>query len=168
MFLKILLLTLFCAAPADSLDGFAGFSVDGKSFAWVAPSISGELRWLKVIAVGESEPKMDVLYPDDPSFAEAMKKLKGFVNARKPPPGQLKLETNLTATPPTAFLVNGKKRVPVPIGKGAYPPTDVATIWGVSADGKHAALRISGPDVPGIFSKGGGRDFIFYFVAPVP
>lgn len=75
---------------------------------------------------------------------------------------------DLRTTPPTLGLVRGGRTVHVPIGALPYPDTDVATVWGVSDDGKHVAVSIRGPDVPGLLSNGQGGAFQFFFVAPAP
>lgn len=46
--------------------------------------------------------------------------------------------------------------------------TDAAEPWGTSSDGKDVAIHVSGPDAPGVLSKGGGNPLHFVFVAAIP
>lgn len=159
------------AVPTDALDGFAGFSRDGKSFAWIAASASDpEMRFLKTITEGSTDPNLDIVDRDPEGVKRGTKILEkgGYTRARGAVPAGVTLETNLTATPPTAVVVHGAKRISVVVGKYHYPPTDVAELWGTSADGKHLAIYIHGRDVPGVFSKGQGGTYNFYFVVAVP
>ncbi|MDB4995694.1 MAG: hypothetical protein JWM74_3126 [Myxococcaceae bacterium] len=158
------------ASPPDAFRDFAGFSKDGKSFAWVAASPAlAELIKLQTITEGATDPTMDFADTDEgKKTAKAKLDKGGFTNVRTPAPADLTLDSELTATPPKLALVRAGKRKDVPIGKYPYPPTDVADIWGVSSDGKHVAVHIHGKDVPGLFSKGGGGTFHFYFVAAAP
>jgi hypothetical protein len=158
------------AAPADPFRDFAGFSKDGKSFAWVAASPAlADLIKLQTITEGATDPTMDFADTDEgKKTAKAKLEKGGFTNVKTPPPADLTIESELTTTPPKLALVRAGKRKDVPIGKYPYPPTDVADIWGVSPDGKHVAIHIHGKDVPGLFSKGQGGTFHFYFVAAVP
>jgi hypothetical protein len=159
------------AAPTDALDGFAGFSRDGKSFAWIAPSaLDPATRFLKKITEGADDPKLASADRDEASVKEGLKTLAkdGYTRARGPVPPGVTLDANLTATPPTAAVVQGAHRIALSVGKYPYPPTDMAELWGTSADGKHLAIYIHGRDVPGVFSKGEGGEFHFYFVVAVP
>lgn len=168
----ILAVALLTAAPApEPLVGFAGFSKDGTRFAWIAPGASKSMKsqFVKIASVGKPDPELGLFFPGDPAGEkETRAKLKDFARTRRPAPADLKLEAQLTARPPTLFLVRGATRVAVDVGQAPYPPTDVAELWGASADGKHVAIHIHGPDVPGVLSKGGGNDFVSYFVAAVP
>lgn len=169
---SVLIAALLLAGPAPvQLIGFAGFSKDGTKFAWVAPGASREMKsqFVKITAVGKPDPEMDLFFPGDAAGEKKIReKLKDFSTTKKAAPADLKIEATLTARPPKLALVRGGKRVEVDIGPAQYPDTDVAELWGVSADGKHAAIFIHGPDVPGVLSKGGGNDFVSYFVAAVP
>lgn len=150
------------------LPGFAGFSKDGKTFAWVDLGSGGTgLLWARKVTLGDKQPKMSILSGDMDAGAGSLTK-EGFSAERKAPPADLTLETDLTARPPKVVLKRGDKTTTVPQGDAPYPPTDTAEIWGVSADGKHVAVHISGPDVPGVLSKGGNTPFHFVFVAPMP
>lgn len=166
----LILLSLLGAEP-KSLIGFAGFSKDGASFAWVAPGASKatNTQYVKITKVGAAEPELSLLFPDDAaSVKKAEQTLKVFSNKRTPAPKDLKIESQITQTPPKLTLVRGEKKVEVELGKYPFEKTDVAEVWGVSADGKHVAIQIHGPDVPGLLSKGGGNDFVQYFLAPLP
>lgn len=159
------------AFPTDALDGFAGFSQDGKTFAWVAPSpMLPELRYWSTIQDGQNTPTVTTLERDAQGLAQGQGLLKkgGFRPDRKAAPAEVSLELELTANPPKLALVRSGRRVSVDVGSSPYPPSDVAEIWGVSADGKRAAVHIYGRDVPGVFSKGGGGTFHFFFIAPIP
>ncbi len=161
-------LSLLAAEPKL---GFAGFSEDGQRFAWIAPGASKAMKseFVKIISPGTTEPQMSILFPGDKeSEKEAHEKLKGFSDKRTPAPKDLKIEAKLTAKPPELTLVRGAKRVAVDMGKYPFESTDVAELWGVSHDGKHVAIWVHGPDVPGLLSKGGGNDFQLYVIAPVP
>lgn len=150
------------------LPAFAGFAKDGKSFAWVDLSSSGTgMLWTKKVGVGDKQPKMSILDGDFDAGAGSLSK-EGFSTERKAPPADLTLEAELTAKPPKIVLKRGDKTTTVPQGDAPYPPTDIAEIWGVSADGKHVAVHVSGPDVPGVLSKGGKVPFHFVFIAPMP
>lgn len=168
----LLIAAVLTAGPAPTpLIGFAGFSRDGTKFAWVAPGASKSMKsqFLKVATVGKADPELSVFFPGDPAGeADARAKLKDFSTKRTAAPAGLKLEATLAARPPKLAIVRGDKRVDVDLGSAPFPETDVAEIWGVSADGKHLVVHVHGPDVPGVLSKGGGNDFVAYYVAPVP
>lgn len=166
----LMLLSILAAEP-KSLVGFAGFSKDGASFAWVAPGASKatNTQYVKITKVGAGEPELSLLFPDEAaSVKKAQETLKAFSNKRTPAPKDLKIESQITLTPPKLTLVRGEKRVEVELGKYPFEKTDIAEVWGVSADGKHVAIQIHGPDVPGLLSKGGGNDFVQFFIAPMP
>jgi hypothetical protein len=149
--------------------GFTGFSNDGTKFAWLAPSASGgDARFLKIASVGQAEPALKTVYPDDESQKEMKAKLVGFSTDRRPAPAELSLAGDITTTPPHLDVVRDGKRAAVPVGEYPFPPTDAAEIWGMSADGKHLAVHIGGKDVPGLLSKGGGEDFHTFFVVALP
>jgi hypothetical protein len=150
------------------MGGFAGFSADGTSFAWVTPGLTGEIYYLKIIAVGEEEPELNAVFPESTSQKELKAKLQAFSPERHAPPADLSLAGDLTMSPPRLVLVRGSASVPVPVGNAPYPPTDGAEIYGVSADGKHVAIHVGGKDVEGALSKGGGNDFHFFFVVALP
>jgi hypothetical protein len=165
-----ILLAILAAEPS-SLIGFAGFSADGSRFAWVAPGASKAMssQFVKIAKPGSSEPEMSMFFPDEASSVKkARETLKGFTTRRTPAPKDLTIDAQLTQSPPKLALVRGGKRVEVDLGKYPYEKTDVAELWGVSSDGKHVAIHIHGPDVPGVLSKGGGNDFVVYVIAPVP
>jgi hypothetical protein len=152
---------------AQPSSGFTGFSTDGKRFAWVAPG-RADIYFLKVISVGEDQPKGKPIFEDAESQKELKARLAEFSPTRTPAPADLKLTGDITTTPPVLSVERGGKSVKVPLGEYPFPPTDAAEIWGVSADGKHVAIHIAGKDVPGMLSKGEGKDFHFFFVATVP
>lgn len=157
--------------PTDAIDGFAGFSGDGKSFAWILPSPTlPELRYWKTITEGQTSPPGTTLERDAAGLAQgrALIKKGGFTSDRKAAPADVTLDLDLTVKPPRLALVRAGRKVPVNIGPDPYPPSDSAEIWGVSADGKRAAIHIHGPDVPGLLSKGTGGTFHFFFIAQVP
>jgi hypothetical protein len=154
----------------DAVAGFAGFSRDGRSFAWVVASPTlPDLVKMQIASVGAIDPKM--VFVDDPrgrAKAKASLLDGGFTSARRPVPADVTFEASLATAPPTFTLVRAGKRVAVPIGTLGYPPSDVAELWGVSADGSHVAVHIHGKDVPSLLSTGKGGEFHFFFVAPIP
>jgi hypothetical protein len=154
--------------PLKQPDRFAGFAKDSQRFAWITPSLTGKLSYLKTIVAGDTEPQQKVVFPDPEAQKELDAALAAFSTERRAVPDDVTLEADLAATPPTLRLVRGGASVAVPIGQAPYPPTDQAELWGTSADGKRVAIHITGPDVPGTFSKGGGPDFHFFFVAMLP
>lgn len=156
--------------PTDAVPGFAGFSQDGMQFAWVVPSPKvPELIKLSIISTGDDDPKTQLVdTPEGRERGKARLLSDGFTAVRRPVPSDLTFEANLTASPPTFTLVRGSKRGMRHIGKYPFEPTDVAELWGLSADGEHVAIHIHGKDVPGLLSKGGGGTFHFFFVAQVP
>jgi hypothetical protein len=158
------------ASPPDAFRDFAGFSKDGKSFAWVAASPAlADLIKLQIITEGATDPTMDFADTEEgKKTAKAKLEKGGFTTVKTAAPADLTIESDLTKAPPTLSLVRAGKRRDVPVGKYAYPATDVAELWGTSPDGKRVAVHIHGKDVPGLLSKGGGGTFHFYFVAAVP
>lgn len=151
---------------AVAFPAFAGFSKDGRSFAWIDKGVVAEskLRFRKKISVGETAPAMQSQYDED---AGALG-VEGFTATRAPVPAEVSVIASLGATPPKLSIQRAGHSVDVPVGSAPYPDTDVAELWGVSADGKHVAVHIAGPDVAGLLSKGGGSDLHFVFVAPIP
>lgn len=156
--------------PTDAVAGFAGFSKDGRSFAWVVPSPSvPDLLKLSTITIGQDQPALSFVdSPEGRAKGKAALVAGGFTNTKRPVPRDVTMEANLTAKPPTLSVVRGGKSVAIPIGAYPYPPTDVAELWGVSEDGATVAIHIHGKDVPGLLSKGTGGTFHFFFVGKLP
>ncbi len=148
---------------------FAGFSRDASHFAYVSGSATGaSLRFLHVIAAGESEPTNHWINADEPlSLAESRTLLAkdGYSRARTRAPAGLALAPNLETTPPTLTLtLDGRSRA-VDVGRYPYPPTDHAEVWGLSPDGKMVAIRIAGPAVKSALIANPGPDVVeFYFL----
>lgn len=132
------------AAPSGvaPFPSFAGFSKDGKTFAWVTPSTS-TVKWRKSIGIGEKDPHRRALTGDLEEGGADLKK-EGFSSERRPAPSDLNLEAHLTTRPPRVVLERAGKMVDVPIGDLPYTDKDVAEIWGVSPDGKNVAVHIAG------------------------
>lgn len=148
--------------PTDAVPGFAGFSGDGMLFAWVLPSPKDpELIKLSIIGTGDDDPKtLFVDTPDGRARGKARLESDGFTAIRRPVPADLTFEANLLSSPPSLTLVRGGKRGMRRIGKYPFEPTDVAELWGMSADGEHVAIHVHSKDVPGTAQ--------FFFVAQVP
>lgn len=124
---------------------FAGFSKDGKTFAWVTPSTSA-VKWRKSIGVGEKDPQRRALAGTLDEGAADLKK-EGYSSERRPPPADLTFEAHLTARPPKLVLERAGKTVDVPIGNLPYTDKDVAELWGMSPDGTLVAIHIAGNDI---------------------
>jgi hypothetical protein len=158
----------------DPVLSFAGFSKDGKRFAYASGSASGApMTFLWVTEAGS--PGAKVLTSVDLDYrgalAEAREKLEneGFSGERKAPPQDLKIKADLTATPPTVTLELAGRKKKAQVGTAPYPETDTATLWGLSPDGSHVAIRIHGPAVKGALTAGApGRTVTFYRVVPMP
>src|SRR5688572_28468321 len=114
-----LALVVFSLMTAEPKLGFAGFSADGKRFAWIAPGASKAMKsqFVKIVSPGSTEPEISILFPGDKeSEKEAHERLKGFSDKRTPAPKDLKVEGKLAASPPELTLVRGAKRVGVDVG----------------------------------------------------
>jgi hypothetical protein len=164
---------------SDPVLSFAGFSKDGKRFAYASGSASGApVTFLWVTETGSQTAKVglsvDLDYQGALGEAREFLKMEGFSGERRAPPAELKLKADLTATPPTVTLeLEGRKKTS-PVGTAPHPETDKATLWGLSPDGKHVAIRIHGPAV---LARGGAqsapqaappRTVTFYRVVPLP
>lgn len=165
------------SAPDDSADpvlSFAGFSKDGKRFAYASGSASGApMTFLWVTEPGATEAKVamsvDLDYRGALGEAREFLEKEGFSGERRLPPPELKLKADLTATPPTLTIeIEGRKKTSQ-VGTAPHPETDKAAAWGLSPDGKYLAVRIVGPAVRGALSAGApGRMVTFYRVVPMP
>jgi len=162
------------AEPEDAPDpilSFAGFSRDGKRFAYAAGSASGApMTFLWITEAGSPTAKVatsiDLDYRGALGEAREMLEKEGFSGERRAPPTDLKVKTDLTATPPTVTLELGGRKKTSQVGTAPHPETDKVTAWGLSPDGTHVAIRIHGPAV---MSKGAtGRTVTFYRVVPMP
>jgi hypothetical protein len=154
------------AARVAPLPGFAGFSKDGKTFGYVDRSGASGMLYTKTITVGADWPKQEMLDGDVAGGGAALAK-DDYV-AAKPVPEGITFTSDLTAKPPKLTLKRGDKSVDVKLPSAPFPPADRAELIGSSADGKTIAVHIAGPDVPGVFSKGGGGVFHFVYIAPAP
>jgi hypothetical protein len=161
----------------DPILSFAGFSKDGKRFAYASGSASGApMTFLWITEAGSPTAKVamsiDLDYRGALGEAREMLENEGFSGERRAPPPDLKLKTDLTATPPTVTLELGGRKKTSQVGTAPHPETDKATAWGLSPDGTHAAIRIHGPAVMSKGASAGAsapaRTVTFYRVVPMP
>lgn len=167
---------------ADPILSFAGFSKDGKRFAYASGSASGApMTFLWITETGSPAAKVamsiDLDFQGALGEAREFLKTEGFSGERRAPPEELKLKADLTATPPTVTLeLEGRKKTSQ-VGTAPHPDSDTAALWGLSPDGKYLAIRIQGPPV---LARGGPRGeaegapsppprtVTFYRVVPMP
>jgi hypothetical protein len=162
------------AEPEDAPDpilSFAGFSKDGKRFAYASGSASGApMSFLWITEAGSPTAKVemsiDLDYRGALSEAREMLETQGFSGERRAPPPDLKLKAELTATPPTVTLELGGRKKTSQVGTAPHPETGKVTAWGLSPDGKHVAIRVHGPAVMSTGET--GRTVTFYRVVPMP
>ena len=158
----------------DPILTFAGFSKDGQKFAYASGSASGApINFIWVTKAGSTDAKpeisIDLDYPGALAEAREFLQKEGFTGARRPPPPELTMKADLTADPPTVTLELAKRKKTSAVATAPFPPTDTAALWGLSPDGTHVAVRISGPVVKGLLSKGApGKVVVFYRVIPMP
>lgn len=124
---------------------------------WLVPrtSTNPDQKWRKQISVGEDDPKRLAFEGDYAKVAGELTK-DGWSTERRPPPPELKLEAHLTSRPPRVVLEKNGDIADVPMGKLPYSTGAVAELWGMSPDGKHAAVHVV------------DREQHFAFVARVP
>jgi hypothetical protein len=93
----------------DATVGFAGFSKDVRSFAWVVPTPQvPDVNKLHIISVGGVHSKpVFVDTADGRAKGKALLVEGGYTSVKEPAPPDVTLEASLTATPPTLTLVRG-------------------------------------------------------------
>lgn len=127
---------------------FAGFSADGSRFVQIdAFDAYGEEPFTVVrTKIGDASGTKEGEPLEKKQLPAIVAKLKkeGFSSERRPAPADLTLEAKLGATPPTLALLRGGARNGAKLaGRGPFSASAVAEIWGVSADGKTAAIHVS-------------------------
>jgi hypothetical protein len=154
-------------ASAQVLDGFTGFSRDGKSFAWVSRSnILPDLQNLYVIGVGSDRAQSYAL-DINKEKAQGILKSGGFDNKRRPLPSGVTVTANIYKAPATVTITRNGKSTTQPLDPSYYPESDTWEVWGVDASGKNVAIHIFGKPVEGVFGKPKGGTLHFYRVVPL-
>ncbi|MGE0785259.1 MAG: hypothetical protein AB7S26_06195 [Sandaracinaceae bacterium] len=160
------------ATPMARLRGFAGFSADGRRFAYGSASASGGSNTCVLWVTEAGSPSADVLEMvfEDSEVDGAQRQLDegGFTAERRAAPADLTLEAHLTDTPPTVTLRQGDRSVTHTIEVAPFPPTDTASIWGMSPDGTHVVIDVHGPQVNGMLTQAGSGTVQFFRVVAMP
>lgn len=157
---------------ADELRRFAGFSRDGRRFAYGSASATGGGAACVLWVTEAGSVSADVLTSvwDESDVEQAQQALDdgAFSPDRRPAPPDLSFDANLGDTPPTVTLRRGDRAVTHAIDQAPFPPTDSASIWGVSADGSQVAIELHGPQVDGLLTQRGSETVQFFRVVPMP